>query len=305
MSPPETFSAACTPTASDALRERAPAKVNLTLRVLGRRVDGYHELVSLVAFAGMGDRLELLPGENLALTVSGPNAAEAGAGDENLVLRAARHLAERRPGLRVGRFHLVKHLPVAAGLGGGSSDAAAALRLLARANGMRLDDPVLHAAAEATGSDVPVCLAGRSSLMSGRGERVERVDLPRFGLLLVNPRLPVPTGPVFAGLALEPGDVLPGPDHPAPTRLPRERGELVRALAVLPNDLEPPARRLVGQLGAVAESIAATPRNRLTRMSGSGGTFFGLYDNCREAVAAAKIVAARHPGWWVKPTVLG
>ncbi len=287
------------------LRERAPAKVNLTLRVLGRRADGYHELVSLVGFAGTSDRLALYPGPALALEVRGPGAAAAGPNADNLVIRAAEALAARVAGLRLGRFVLDKRLPVAAGLGGGSADAAAALRLLARANGLDPVDPRLFAAAEATGSDVPVCLLGRASLMRGRGERLEPVLLPRFGLLLVNARLPVPTGPVFAALGLAAGEALAGPQHPGAGALEPERDGLARRLASLPNDLEPPARRLVPGLDAVAAALAATPGARLVRMSGSGGTFFGLYDDCRAAAAAGKIIAAQQPGWWVKPTVIG
>ncbi|MBS7540519.1 4-(cytidine 5'-diphospho)-2-C-methyl-D-erythritol kinase [Ancylobacter lacus] len=287
------------------LRERAPAKVNLTLRVLGRRVDGYHELVSVVGFAGTGDRLALRPGPALALEASGPGAEATGPEGDNLVVRAAQALAARVPGLRLGRFFLDKRLPVAAGLGGGSADAAAALRLLARANGLDPADPRLSAAAEATGSDVPVCLPGQASLMRGRGERLERLALPRFGLLLVNPRLPVPTGRVFAALGLAAGQTLAGPQHPAASALEPERERLARRLATVPNDLEPAARRLVPGLDAVAAALAETPGVLLVRMSGSGGTFFGLYPDCRAAAAAGKIVAARRPDWWVKPTVIG
>src|SRR5262249_37860280 len=141
--------------------EKAPAKVNLTLRVLGRRADGYHEIESLVAFAGVGDAVTFTPGGALALAVGGPTAAAAGDVADNLVIKAARALAERVEGLKLGRFTLSKRLPVSAGLGGGSADAAAALRLLARANRMTPDDPRLMQAARATGADVPVCLDPR------------------------------------------------------------------------------------------------------------------------------------------------
>ncbi|PWB84023.1 MAG: 4-(cytidine 5'-diphospho)-2-C-methyl-D-erythritol kinase, partial [Methylocystaceae bacterium] len=157
---------------------RAPAKINLTLHILGRRADGYHELESLVAFSGGGDLLRLEPGAELTLAVDGPTAAAAGDGADNLVLRAARQLAERVPGLRLGAFRLTKRLPVAAGVGGGSSDAAAALRLLARANNLSPDDPRLLDAARATGSDVPVCLDPRARFMRGAGEEIgERLGL--------------------------------------------------------------------------------------------------------------------------------
>ena len=143
--------------------EKAHAKINLTLRVIGRRADGYHDIESLVVFAGLGDVLTFAPADALTLAVRGPNARASGAIPDNLVLRAARALAERVEGIKLGRFALSKRLPVAAGLGGGSADAAAALRILARVNNMKLDDPRLMQAARATGADVPVCLDPRAS----------------------------------------------------------------------------------------------------------------------------------------------
>lgn len=309
-------------TPSAALTDRAPAKVNLSLRVLGRRADGYHELASLVAFAGAADRLSLQPGDELMLTLTGPGAAEldkaglekvglekvglekAGleAGADNLVLRAARDLASRVPGLATGHFILDKRLPVAAGIGGGSADAAAALRLLARANGLSLDDPRLFAAALATGSDVPACLFGRACLMGGRGESLAPVELPRFGAVLVNPRVPVATSAVFRALALEPGTV-----RARATPLPAfaSRAAALSWLAAEPNDLEPPARALAPVLDEVEAALAATPDVRLVRMSGSGATMVALYDDCRAAARAGRQVAAARPGWWVKSTVIG
>ncbi|HMK79009.1 MAG TPA: 4-(cytidine 5'-diphospho)-2-C-methyl-D-erythritol kinase, partial [Xanthobacteraceae bacterium] len=173
---------------ADALAELAPAKVNLTLHVLGRRADGYHEIESLVVFADVGDRLTLAPGAALSLRVTGPTAAAAGEGGDNLVLKAARALAERVEGLRLGRFSLEKQLPVAAGLGGGSSDAAAALRLIAQENSLPLDDTRLSGAARATGADVPVCLAARARMMRGIGEILgQPLALPPLPAVLVNP----------------------------------------------------------------------------------------------------------------------
>ncbi|WP_197028209.1 4-(cytidine 5'-diphospho)-2-C-methyl-D-erythritol kinase [Bosea sp. 117] len=287
------------------LVERAPAKVNLTLRVLGRRADGYHDLMSLVAFAGTADRLTLQPGRSLSLEVAGEGAAAAGPEADNLVLKAARALIAHVPGLAAGHFRLEKRLPVAAGLGGGSSDAAAALRLLARLNGLALDDPRLVEAAAAVGSDVPVCLGARASLMGGRGERVEPLALPRFGAVLVNPRIGVPTAEVFGLLALKPGEALPGPAHPDAAGFAADRSGLVAQLAGLTNDLEAPARRLAPVLAEVEAALAATPGVRLVRMSGSGATMFALYDDCRAAGRAAKLLRARHSGWWVRSTVLG
>lgn len=285
------------------LHERAPAKVNLTLRVLGRRADGYHDLSSVVAFAGAGDRLSLLPGAELSLVLEGPGAPVLAGEADNLVLKAARALAARVPGLVLGRFTLAKRLPVAAGLGGGSADAAAALRLLARANGLAVDDERLFEAALATGSDVPACLYGRSCLMAGRGEAISPLALPRFGAVLVNPRVAVATAEVFRALALAPGtsrDAGGAAFPPAPSR-----AALLDWLATEPNDLEPPARALAPVLGDVERALGATAGARLVRMSGSGATMFALYDDCRAAAAAARQVTGAHPGWWVKSTVLG
>ena len=183
--------------------ERAPAKINLTLRVLGRRADGYHELESLVVFAAVGDTLTFASGRTLSLAVRGPTAGAAGEVIDNLVLNAAHALAARIEGLKLGRFVLSKRLPVAAGLGGGSADAGAALRLLARANRIALDDPRLLAAALATGADVPVCLDPRPRVMRGIGEILsDPLDLPRLPAVLVNPGVAVPTKEAFAALRL-------------------------------------------------------------------------------------------------------
>jgi 4-diphosphocytidyl-2-C-methyl-D-erythritol kinase len=192
------------------LATRARAKVNLTLRVLGRRADGYHELESLVAFAGAGDALSLEPGPELSLTIGGPRGDGLAVDDTNLILRAARALAAELAGtraqLRTGRFHLVKRLPVASGIGGGSADAAAALRLLARLNDLAVDDPALLRAAASVGADVPVCLASRARIMAGIGERLgPPLTLPPLFALLVNPGVPVETAAVFKALGLQPG----------------------------------------------------------------------------------------------------
>jgi len=282
------------------LSTRAPAKINLTLHVLGRREDGYHELESLVAFAGTGDSVGLVPGDALDLEASGPHAAEAGAAGDNLILKAARLLAERRPGLRTGAFRLIKRLPVAAGIGGGSSDAAAALRLLARLNGIPLADPVLREAARLTGADVPVCLEPRARMMRGVGERLgPALPLPSLFAVLANPRVPVETPAVFRALALEPGEPLVGAPHPAVGDPP-----LIEALRRARNDLEPPACRVQPVVAEALDLIGRTPGCRLARMSGSGATVFGLYDDGRAAAAAARSLARERPDWWVKPTQL-
>ena len=286
------------------LATRAPAKINLTLHVLGRRADGYHALESLVAFAGTGDSLSLEPGERLALTLEGPTAGFAGDHADNLVIKAARLLQERVEGLRTGAFHLVKRLPVAAGIGGGSSDAAAALRLLARLNGLALDHPALREAARLTGSDVPVCLDPRARMMRGAGEDLGPVlSLPGLFCVLANPGVAIETPRVFAALGVEPGATLPGGPHPEFSD-PLDANGLAATLRSARNDLEPPARSLQPVIGEVLAAIAATHGCSLARMSGSGATCFGLYDDCRSAAAAAKIIRGSAPAWCVKATLL-
>jgi 4-diphosphocytidyl-2-C-methyl-D-erythritol kinase len=201
----------------------APAKINLTLRISGRRADGFHELESLVAFAPFGDRLTFSPDGPLDLDVSGPMADGAGPLADNLVLRAARTLDERIEGLRLGRFALHKELPSGAGLGGGSADAAAALRLIAKANGISFDDPRVHDAARATGADIPVCLDPRPRVMRGIGEILSApATLPPLGILIVHPGFALPTGPVFKALGLAPGQLYAGtsPRQAAPGAAP-------------------------------------------------------------------------------------
>ncbi len=288
---------------SQPLATRAPAKINLTLHVLGRRADGYHALESLVAFAGTGDDLRLEPGSSLALHVQGPTAPLAGDDANNLVLKAARLLAERVPGLKTGTFHLTKRLPVAAGIGGGSSDAAAALRLLARLNGLSLSDPEVMEAARLTGADVPVCLEPKARMMRGSGEELgPALALPRLFSVLVNPRVPVETPAVFKMLGLQPGQALEGGIHPVAQAGPLST--LFDTLKSAGNDLEAPALKLRPVIGDVIELMSATQGCRLARMSGSGATVFGLYDDCNAAADAAKSIQRAQPGWWVKATSL-
>lgn len=287
------------------LATRAPAKVNLSLHVLGRRLDGYHELEGLVAFAATGDTLALTPGPALRLDVSGPKAPLAGADADNLVLRAARNLAERVGSLRLGAFHLVKRLPVAAGIGGGSADAAAALRLIARLNGLSLDHPAVSEAARATGADVPVCLVPRARMMSGAGETVgPALKLPRLFAVLINPGVPVATPAVFKALGLSPGEAVSSRVHPAIGR--GLGGELLlERLAAGRNDLEAPACRLAPAIVEALDALRQAAGIRLARMSGSGATVFGIFDRCTTAAAAAKIIGRAQPHWWVKATTLG
>lgn len=285
------------------LATRAPAKINLTLHVLGRREDGYHELESLVVFAGTGDDLRLDPGDSLALEVEGPTAVFAGSDADNLVLKAARLLSESVQGLRAGTFHLTKRLPVAAGIGGGSSDAAAALRLLARLNGLPLSHPAVTEAARLTGADVPVCLDPRARMMYGAGEKLgPALPLPRLFAVLVNPRVPVETPAVFKALGLQPGQSLDRAVHPSMDLV--SEASLIDLLRAARNDLEPPSRRLQPMIGEALGLLDETKGCRLARMSGSGATVFGLYDDRAGAAEAAKQVQRLRPDWWVKATGL-
>lgn len=284
--------------------EIAPAKVNLTLRILGKRADGYHDLESLVVFAHLADALTLTLDAPLGLAVDGPTAAVAGELTDNLVLRAVRELTGRTEGLRLGRFTLTKHLPVAAGLGGGSADAAAALRLLIRVNGIARDNPNLMAAARATGADVPVCLDPRPRVMRGIGDVLSApLDLPALPAVLVNPRVPVPTREVFARLGCAPGERRGEPTEIEAESL-EDRDGLIRYLAAQPNDLEAPAIALQPVIAEVLREIGMQSDCLLARMSGSGATCFGLFVSPRAADAAAQRLRLHQPSWWIGATAL-
>ena len=287
------------------LVERAPAKINLTLHITGRRADGWHELESLVVFTRSGDTLTLEPGPVLDLDVAGPTAAASGSIGDNLVCRVARSLEARVPGLRLGRFHLVKRLPVAAGIGGGSSDAAAALRLLARLNGLAADDPRLLAAAAENGADIPVCLAATARMMGGVGDRLgPPLRLPPLPALIVNPGVPLETRAVFRRMDLAPGWYNDASAHPTlADDLPVDT--VFAALRRGRNDMEDAACVLVPVVADVLAVLAAAPGCRLARMSGSGATCFALFSDCRAAGRARKAILRTHPGWWVKPAMLG
>ncbi len=265
----------------------APAKVNLALHVTGRRADGRHELDSLVVFADAGDILHAAPAPRLSLTVTGPCAAGVPTGGDNLVLRAAR-LLDPACG---AALTLEKHLPVAAGIGGGSSDAAAALRLLAGLWARPLPD---RDALMALGADLPVCLAGGPTRMQGAGERLEPVaGLPAFDAVLVNPGVPVSTGAVFSALTRRRNPPLdPLPEGAARADwldwLRAQRNELQQvAIAIRPEIAD--ALRALADAGAV-----------LVRMSGSGATCFGLFADRTAARTAARAIADHRPAWWVR-----
>jgi len=286
-----------------ALMENGRAKVNLTLRVFGRRTDGYHDIESVVAFADCADHLTLTPGSELELRTSGPLAEACGATSDNLVIKAALLLRERVPDLKVGSFTLDKVLPVAAGIGGGSADAAAALRLLAQLNGLALDDERLHGVALATGADVPVCLASRPCDMTGVGESLLPLSLPILPCVMVNPRVPVATRDVFNALGLRNGELLVGAtDILRGTAWPEAGASVedwVEVLAASSNDLEEPATRIQPIIGEVISALSATNGAWLARMSGSGATCFAIYENTADAGRAADDLRRHHPEWWV------
>jgi 4-diphosphocytidyl-2-C-methyl-D-erythritol kinase len=278
------------------LEEQAPAKINLDLRVTGRRAAAYHELDSIVAFAGCADRLTFARGRQLSLELKGPFAAALAGEPDNLVLRAARRLADHAGCPAHVRIALDKRIPVAAGLGGGSADAAATLRGLCRLWQLGLTDADLLPLALELGADVPVCLRARPARMRGIGERIEPVVLPALDLVLANPNRAVSTAKVFAGL----GPIAPTctPDQPIPS----ERADLLAWLRTRGNDLEAPARRLAPVINEVIEALGAQPGCRLARMSGSGATCFGVFDDAPAAARAARTMRRMRSGWWVIST---
>jgi len=274
------------------------------LRVLGRRPDGYHDLESLVVFADFGDRLRFARSAELALTVRGPNAAQVREGADNLVLKAAKELAALEPAIGLGAFHLDKRLPVAAGIGGGSADAAAALRLLAKANGLPPEHPALFAAARATGADVSVCLDPRSRIMRGIGEVLSLpLSLPALPAVLVNPRVALTTKAVFARWTA-PAVAAATLDADAVAKF-EEHDGLLRLLTTQANDLEAPAITLAPVIADVLAALRALTSCSLARMSGSGATCFALFASAAAAQEAAKGLHGKYPQWWVQACVLG
>jgi 4-diphosphocytidyl-2-C-methyl-D-erythritol kinase len=286
------------------LGDDARAKVNLTLRVIGRRVDGYHDLESVVAFCDCADRLTLDSGSKLNLVTTGPRAPDCGEASDNLVLKAAQLLSERVPDLRLGEFTLDKALPVAAGIGGGSADAAAALRLLARANKLELDDPRLIEVAQLTGADVPVCLSSQACVMTGVGETLLPLSLPNMPCVLVNPCVPVATKDVFAELGLRHGELLVGATDvilydPAWPEAGASIDAWIDTLSDIGNDLEKPAMRIQPVIGEVLSALGEAFGARLARMSGSGATCFAIFNDDADAQRAAETIRLEHPLWWV------
>lgn len=275
------------------LRRYAWAKVNLYLEITGRRADGYHELDSLVVFVGLADRLAFRPAETLELRCTGPFADAVPPAADNLVTKAARALAARAGVAPAARIELDKRIPAAAGIGGGSADAAATLEGLAALWDLSPAPAEMEDIAVGLGADVPVCLYGRPALVRGLGELVERAPpLPPAWLVLVNPGRPLATREVFQARA---GGFSPLVDW---TMVARDLHELVEWLADRTNDLEPAALALVPEIGLVLDRLEAAPGALLTRMSGSGATCYGLFATAGEARAAAAAIGTEQPDWW-------
>jgi 4-diphosphocytidyl-2-C-methyl-D-erythritol kinase len=276
----------------------APAKLNLFLHVTGRRPDGYHLLDSLVAFTEVGDRITARHADSLSLFVTGPFAGALTGEADNLVLRAARLLAEEAGRTPVAALTLEKNLPVAAGIGGGSADAAATLRALVRLWGLALSADRLSALGLQLGADVPACLLDRPCRLTGIGERLAPLpSLPALPVLLVNPGVPLSTPAVFRARM---GDF----GMAAPAILPEEPAALLDMLRAQRNDLTDAARTLVPQIGAVLSRLEALPGCRLARLSGSGPTCFALMRDAESAATGALALQTEQPGWWVRATRL-
>lgn len=286
----------------EAIARLAPAKVNLFLHVGPLEADGYHPLASLVVFADVGDRLTAEPADRLSLAVTGPFAGALQAEDDNLILKAVRALgAAAGVGEPALRITLDKQLPVAAGLGGGSSDAGAVLKLARDALGLPFDDAALAEIAAGLGADGPMCLHARAAWAEGRGDVLTfETGLPALPALLVNPGVPSSTGAVYRAFdAGSPGEAR----RPAPPS-DWDAASVIDWLAIQRNDLEAPAAALAPAIGEALAATADLPGARLTRMSGSGATVFALFDTARAAEVAGRALAALHPDWWVRPTVL-
>lgn len=280
------------------IRVAAPAKVNLTLHVTGKRDDGYHLLDSLVVFAGVFDRVTVTAADTLSLTVIGPQAIGLGAvpPQDNIVLKAAQALADAT-GVGTGAaITLEKALPVAGGIGGGSADAAATLRALMTLWGVTVPRDDLMALAARLGADVPVCLRGRPADMSGIGDQLrDAVPLPGCWLVLVNPGAQLSTPSVFRARSGAFSPALPL------TTPPRDLDDLITALKARRNDLTAAAISLAPDVGLCLAALSAQPGCRLSRMSGSGATCWGLFGSEYDARTAARALRQQQPGWWIEP----
>jgi len=287
---------------TDVIEAFAPAKINLFLHVGEKRGDGFHDLQSLVVFVDVGDTLAFSPSPELTLTLHGPFASGLEAEDDNLVLRAAQALAKHtgRPAAKAA-IRLMKQLPVASGIGGGSADAAAVLRGLTRLWALDLSWTELLAVAETIGSDVPVCVESKASWMEGRGERVmPAATLPQMPMLVVNPGIAVSTAEVFRTLATRHGTGRI--NRATPLSSPRE---LIAFLTKTSNDLQAPAQQIAPVIGHVLDELSRMPGVELWRMSGSGATCFALFDDQNAAEMAQVALSHTHPDWWVRATRIG
>jgi 4-diphosphocytidyl-2-C-methyl-D-erythritol kinase len=287
------------------LRLLAPAKLNLTLRVGPPLSDGRHPLDSLVAFTNhLGDTLEIDAGEGLKLSIDGPFGDGLAASDDNLVLKAAIALAAHLGKPAHATLRLTKNLPIASGIGGGSADAAAALIGLNDLWQGGLSRQDLAQIAASLGADVPACVVGHPLRMTGTGETTQEVEpLPRFGIILVNPMIPCPTGPVYKQFDTHnmAQDLVVDTLPPLTTQ-----SDLLFFLKQTPNDLERPAIELVPEIAGVLTAIRASPKCLLARMSGSGATCFGLYARHEDAVVAAADIKnglASSPVWVEADTI--
>ena len=282
---------------SASLQRLAPAKVNLALHVVGQRADGYHLLETLVAFTRFGDHVSLSQAEETSITASGPFAAEVPLNASNLILHAHDLLTSAFPGRKLDPvlLSLEKNLPVASGIGGGSSDAAAAAILLARHWGLELTESDLAPLLLPLGADVPMCVAARPLIARGTGAELEYVTLPRLSIVLVNPGVPLATPPVFRALQKKDNAALPPMPGFANAK------DVIGWLGETRNDLEAPAARLVPAIHDVLAELSGE-RASFARMSGSGATCFGIFLSDDDAGRAAKNITERHPSWFVAPT---
>jgi len=282
----------------------APAKINLFLHVGSAHADGYHPIESLAAFADCGDDLRFTPGgDAYEIKVDGSFSRDAGDPKHNLVLKAAAALKKSASKIRGGVFTLTKNLPAGAGLGGGSSDAAAALRLIAEASGLAVDDPALFEAAKETGADVVVCLARQARLVSGIGEILsEAIPIPSLPVLLVFPGKPSSTPSVYRAF-----DAMKSESTPLGIRsseIPRDPATFLRFLHNQKNDLTRAAWSVTPEIAEADAALRNSDHALLIRMSGSGSTVFALHETMERAEAEAAAISAKFPGWWVKTATL-
>jgi 4-diphosphocytidyl-2-C-methyl-D-erythritol kinase len=279
------------------IHEFAPAKINLYLHITGRRADGYHDLDSLVVFAGVGDEIHLETAKEFQFKIEGPQAGALAnePTDNNLAVKAAKSLAALTGKPLNAAITLVKNLPVASGIGGGSSDAAATLRALAKHWGIAPTDPRLTQAAAEHGQDVPVCLKIENNRMTATGTE-PAAALPYADIVLVNPNKALATPAVYKAFRESSHDFSP---HASFADAPKDLETLIMLLKERHNDLQEPAEQLMPEIPAVIGALDATEDCLFAQMSGSGATCFGFYPNRSAARQAASFILKKHPDWWV------